>query len=135
MAGHSNDNAVYVFGYYKDNFLSLDPHKINDGTPIKMSTLDKFQATECLKLSSRPHTNLSSAAGCGFYLSSLHDFLMWKNQLLNMQRDFGKSHLIFSIFLQTPIMDEIMVSSESSDEEAGDSFDECHSGFAHLEII
>lgn len=38
IAGHSGDNAVYIFGSYKDNFLFLDPHKINDCIPITKET-------------------------------------------------------------------------------------------------
>lgn len=39
MAGHSKDNAVYIFGSYKDNFLFLDPHKIKNCEPVTTETL------------------------------------------------------------------------------------------------
>ena len=84
IAGHSGDNAVYLFGSYKDNFLYLDPHKINECMPVNNQTWRVFQAKECLKLASTPCSNLSSALACSFYLPSLHDFLMWKNQILNL---------------------------------------------------
>lgn len=116
LCGNSRDNAVYAFGHYKDNFLVLDPHQINEVHPVSFDTLDHFHANGCQNLSTSPCTNLSSAVACSFYIQNLDDFARWKSYLQQMQWDFGKENYIFSLFIDNRVKnkDNYSFHSESS---------------------
>lgn len=90
---------MYAFGQYKDHFLILDPHEIRDSRPISGDAIADIHASGCQYLQTNPCSSLSSAQACSFYLKDKADFMLWKNNIVTMQRQFGKEDFIFSLFM------------------------------------
>lgn len=79
MAGHMNDNAIYLIGSSGENFVFLDPHKIGDKVIVTDKTMKEFVPTHCSVLNTAGPITMSSAVACGFQIRSMYDFGIWKH--------------------------------------------------------